>query len=124
MSQFPSPAQDYVLNDLKLDAYFKPNPPATSLRRMHKLDDSMIDIGIMPNCILIIDNSLDAKDGCRVYAVVDRCKLVKTFFEFKQHVELHSQNLIKNYPPIVLLKGEGDWQIIGFVTAYAFKFKY
>ncbi len=124
MSQFPSPAQDYVLNDLNLDLYLKPNPPATSLKRLHHQDDSMVDIGMMPSCILVIDNSLDPKNGCWVYAVVDRQKIAKTFYEYKQHIELHSENEIKNYPPIVLLKSESDWHIIGVITAYVFKFKY
>jgi len=124
MSQFPSPAQDYLLSDLKLDLYLKPNPPATSLKRMHKQDDSMIGVGIMPGCILVVDNSVETKNGCRVYAVVHTNKLVKTFYEYDLHIELHSENEFKNYPPIVLLKGEGDWHIIGVITAYVFKFKY
>ncbi len=122
MSQFPSPAQDYELNDLKLDLYLKPNPPATSLRRMHKSDDSMTGVGIMPNCILVIDNSADLKNGKRVYAVVDAEKLVKTFYDLGDRVELHSENENKNYPPITLMKGVGDWHIIGVITAYVFKF--
>lgn len=122
MSQFPSPAQDYELNDLSLDSYLKPNPPATCLRRLHKNDDSMIGVGIMPNCILVIDNSLNAKDGEPVYAVVDSEKLVKTFYNLGDHVELHSENPTKNYPPIQLWEG-GDWHIIGVVTFSVFKFK-
>lgn len=122
MSQFPSPAQDYELNDLKFDLYLKPNPPATCLRRMHKNDDSMTGVGIMPNCILVIDNSVDAKDGKRVYAVVESEKLVKTFYDLGDHVELHSENESKNYPTITLVKGEGDWHIIGVITAYVYRF--
>ena len=124
MSQFPSPAQDYLLNDLSLDVYLKPNPPATSFKRLHKHDDSMVGVGIMPNCILVVDNSIDPVNGCWVYAVVDRQKLAKTFYEYDLHIELHSENKSKKYPPIILLKGEGDWHIIGVITAYVFKFKY
>lgn len=124
MSQFPSPAQDYLLNDLSLDVYLKPNPPATSLKRLHKHDDSMVGVGIMPDCILVVDNSINPVNGCWVYAVVDRQKLAKTFYEYDLHIELHSENEVKNYPPMILLKGEGDWHIIGVITAYAFKSKY
>lgn len=124
MSQFPSPAQDYELNELRLDLYLKPNPPATSLKRLHKLDDSMVGIGMMPGCILIIDNSVNLKNGCWVYAIVDRQKLAKTFYEYEYHIELHSENETKKYPPIILLKGQGDWHIIGVITAYVFKSKY
>ncbi len=124
MSQFPSPAQDYLLNKLSLDLYLMPNPPATSLKRMHKQDDSMVGVGIMPDCILIVNNSIDPINGCWVYAVIDRKKIAKTFYEYDRHIELHSENESKNYPPIILLKGEGDWHIIGVITAYVFKSKY
>lgn len=122
MSQFPSPAQDYELNTLSLEIYLKPNPPATSLRRMHKLDDSMVDVGIMPDCILVIDNSVELENGRRVYAVVDRQKLVKTYYEIDDHVELHSENATRDYRPLVLMKG-GDWQIIGVVTFSVYRCK-
>lgn len=123
MSQFPSPAQDYVLNELSLDEHLRPNRPATSLKRLHKKDDSMVSAGIMPSSILVINNAIELMNGCWVYAVVERAKLVRTYYKKKHHIELHSENINKNYPPIYLEEG-GDWEIIGVVTASVIIFKF
>ena len=84
----------------------------------------MIGEGIMPNSIIAVNNALDPFDGCWVYAIVERKKHVKIFFDKKHHVELHSNNESKNYPIIYLTKGEGDWVIVGVVTASVLQFKF
>lgn len=124
MSQFPSPAQDYVLNDLSLDKLLRPNWPATSLKRMHKGDDTMVSEGIMPNSIIVVNNSIEPVNGCWVYAIVDRQKMVRTFYKKKHLIELHPGNINKNYPVTYLIEGEGDWVIIGVVTSSVLIFKF
>jgi DNA polymerase V len=122
MSQFPSPARDFLLNDLNLDTRLRPNRPASAIRRMHKYDDSMVDAGIMPNSIMVIDNSLDPQDGDPVYAIVDREKLVRSYYFRKTYIELLAENEIKKYPPTYLYEG-GDWEIVGVVRASVIEFK-
>lgn len=122
MSQFPSPARDYLINDLNLDTRLRPNRPATALRRLHKNDDSMVRVGIMPNCIMVIDNSLDPQDGDPVYAIVDRKKMVRSYYFKKTYIELQAENETKNYPSTYLYEGD-DWEIVGVVRASVVEFK-
>jgi DNA polymerase V len=124
MSQFPSPAQDYELNLLSLDRLLRPTPACIDYKRLHEKDDSMIGEGIMPGSIIVVNNALYAKDRCWVYAIVDRQKIVRTFFEKAHHIELHPNNPFKDYPIIHLPKGEGDWVIIGVVTASVLQHKF
>ncbi len=123
MSQFPSPAREYELDDLSFDKYLKPNPPATFLRRMHKFDDSMIDIGLLPNCIVIIDNSLPHKPGYPALIAYNGKEIIKILrIKNRVLVELQSSNEEKNYPPITFNDGD-QVEVLGMVTASVFKYK-
>lgn len=69
-SRFPSPAQDYEQEELDLNKHLINNPPATFLYRVGNMQDSMIDAGIQPNCILIVDRSITPKSSHIVIAEV------------------------------------------------------
>ena len=58
---FPSPASDYEAEDFDLNSYFVRNRSATFVVKMQ--GEALIDAGIMPNDILIVDRSLDPKPG-------------------------------------------------------------
>ena len=66
---FPSPAEDYVEGALDLNRHLVRHPAATFFVRV--AGDSMINAGIHTGDILIVDRSLEARDGKVVIAVVD-----------------------------------------------------
>ena len=76
---FPSPAQDYI--DLKIDLNKEliANPSTTFYGRVRGV--SMLDAGISNGDILIIDKSIEPKDGDTVVCFIDgefTLKYIKT----------------------------------------------
>lgn len=114
-SRFPSPAQDYEQEELDLNKHMVTNPPATFFHRVGNSYDSMIDVGILPNSILVVDRSITPKSSHIVLAVVDRELLVKRLYKWKGAIELRSENKEKNYPPITFKEGE-ELIVYGVVT--------
>ena len=114
-SRFPSPAQDYEQEELDLNKHLINNPPATFLYRVGSTQDSMIDAGIQPNCLLIVDRSITPKSSHIVIAVVDGESMVKRLYKWRGMVELRSENKDKNYPPIVFQEGQ-ELIVSGVVT--------
>lgn len=66
---FPSPASDYVQNRIDLNTLLIRHPASTYLVEVE--GESMIDIGIYPNDILVVDRSLTATNKDIVIALVD-----------------------------------------------------
>lgn len=66
---FPSPAQDYVENALDLNELCIKHPAATYFVRA--TGESMLDVGIFPNDILIVDRALTPRSGDVVIAAID-----------------------------------------------------
>lgn len=66
---FPSPAQDYIEGSLDLNEYLVPHPTSTFFIRVDGF--SMINAGIHPEDILIVDRSLDAANNRIIVAVYD-----------------------------------------------------
>ena len=66
---FPSPADDYLERDLDLNEYFVKHETATYYLRVS--GDSMENAGIRHNDLLVVDKSLEARDGSIVVAVID-----------------------------------------------------
>ena len=114
-SRFPSPAQDYEQEELDLNKHLINNPPATFLYRVGNSQDSMIDAGIQPNCLLIVDRSITPKSSHIVIAEVDGESMVKRLYKWRGLVELRSENKDKNYPPIVFQEGQ-ELVVSGVVT--------
>jgi DNA polymerase V len=75
-SGFPSPARDYLEHDLDLNGHLIRNPAATFFVRMD--GDSMIQAGIHPQDLLIVDRSRDPKQGSVVLATFQGEFLVRT----------------------------------------------
>lgn len=105
-SRFPSPAQDYEQEELDLNKHMVTNPPATFFYRVGNSYDSMIDIGILPNALLVVDRSITPKSSHIVLAEVDRELVVKRLYKWKGVVELRSENKERSYPPITFKEGE------------------
>lgn len=120
-SRFPSPAQDYEQEELDLNKHLVKNPPATFYYCVGDSCDSMIDVGIHPKALLIVDRSINPKSSHIVVAVVDGEEVVKRLYKWRNVIELRSENKEKNYPPIVLTEGQ-ELVIEGVVTANVNKF--
>ena len=120
-SRFPSPAQDYEQEELDLNKHLVKNPPATFYYNVGDSYDSMIDVGIYPKALLIVDRSINPKSSHIVVAVVEGEEVVKRLYKWRNVVELRSENKEKNYPPIVFLEGQ-ELVIEGVVTANVNKF--
>ena len=85
---FPSPATDYVEDDLDLNGYLIKNQPATFIIRVQ--GRSMIDANIYDGDLLIVDRSLNPKNYSIVVANVNEELVVKTFIKEKDQSFLAS----------------------------------
>ncbi len=93
---FPSPADDYLEGKLDLNDYLIINPASTFLVRV--TGDSMINSGIYSGDLLIVDRSLEPKDGNIVIAVIDGELTVKKLRFIKNKLTLVPEN--PKYKPI------------------------
>ncbi len=107
---FPSPASDYCERSLDLNELCITKPAATYFVRAS--GDSMIDAGISPGDVLVVDRSLEARHGDVVIAEYGGELTVKRL-ELKPTVRLMPMN--KNYLPLLIPEGE-DLQVFGVVT--------
>ncbi|MDI1308232.1 MAG: translesion error-prone DNA polymerase V autoproteolytic subunit [Methylotenera sp.] len=115
MSKFASPAQDYVQQKLDLNKHLITNPPATYLFTVGKSYDSMIDVGIQPGALLIVDRSITPKSSHIVLADIEGELIVKRLYKWRNVIELRSENKDKNYPAITFTEGQ-ELLIWGVVT--------
>ncbi len=74
---FPSPATDYVEDDIDLNTHLIKNIPSTFLIRVQ--GKSMNKVGIHDGDILIVDKSLNPKNFSTVVVNVNEELVVKTF---------------------------------------------
>lgn len=108
---FPSPAEDYIEGKLDLNTHLVKHPAATFFVKV--AGDSMIDAGIHPGDILIVDRSLEPTDKKVVIAIVDNDLTVKRIRIKNNKVFLAPEN--NNYPPIQINENM-NFEIWGVVT--------
>ena len=85
---FPSPATDYVEDDIDLNAHLIKNIPSTFLIRVQ--GKSMNSIGIHDGDLLVVDRSLNPKNFSTVIANINEELVVKTFIKEKEQSFLFS----------------------------------
>ena len=85
---FPSPATDYVEDDIDLNAHLIKNIPSTFLIRVQ--GKSMNNIGIHNEDLLVVDRSLDPKNFSTIIANVNEELVVKTYIKEKNQSFLTS----------------------------------
>lgn len=107
---FPSPASDYCERTLDLNELCISKPAATYFVRAE--GESMVDAGIFPGDVLVVDRSLEARHGDVVIAEYGGELTVKKL-ELKPVVRLMPMN--RNYLPLVIPEGD-DLAIFGVVT--------
>ncbi len=112
---FPSPATDYVQNRIDLNTLLIHSPTTTYLVEVE--GDSMIDIGIYPNDILIVDRSISARNKDIVIALVDDGFTAKQLI-LGEHIILRAHN--KSYADIVV---KGSLELFGVVVSSIRRFK-
>ena len=111
---FPSPATDYVEDDIDLNAHLIKNIPSTFLIRVQ--GKSMNNIGICDGDLLVVDRSLNPKNFSTVIVNVNEELVVKSFIKEKEQSFLTSGseklkdkiNLIEN--PEILI-----WGVVTYV---------
>ena len=74
---FPSPATDYIEDDIDLNTHLIKNIPSTFLIRVQ--GKSMNKVGIHNDDLLVVDRSLDPKNFSTVVANVNEELIVKNF---------------------------------------------
>jgi DNA polymerase V len=87
---FPSPADDYIERHLDFNKEFIPHPAATFF--LKATGESMVDAGIFPNDILLVDKSLTPRTGDIVIAAIDGELTVKRLYKTAQKVQLMPAN--------------------------------
>ena len=85
---FPSPATDYIEDDVDLNSYLIKNSPATFIIRVQ--GRSMNNVGIYDGDLLIVDRSINPKNLSTVIANVNEELVVKTFLKEKDNNYLTS----------------------------------
>ena len=108
---FPSPAADYIENDIDLAAHLVSKPLSTYLVRV--VGNSMIDAYIPPNALLVVDKSLTPKNNQIIVASVDGDFTVKRFIKNSSGVRLMPAN--KAFLPIPITEFM-DFKVWGTVT--------
>ena len=111
---FPSPATDYIEDDIDLNTHLIKNIPSTFLIRVQV--KSMNKVGIHDGDLLVVDRSLNPKNFSTVVANVNEELVVKTFVKEKNQSFLTSGssdikdkiNLTEN-PEIVI------WGVVTYV---------
>ena len=115
---FPSPAEDHVEKRIQPNSFLIENENATFCLRVK--GDSMIEVGIFDNDILIVDRSRNAQVGDIILAVLDGDFTVKTLGHTNTGPCLIPAN--KNYSVISIKEGQ-HFEIWGVVTGSMRKFK-
>ena len=109
---FPSPATDYIEEDIDLNVHLIKNVPATFIIRVH--GKSMVDVGINDGDLLVVDKSLTPKNFSTVIANVHDELVVKSFVQDKDKKFLTSGS--KEFVDRILINEEEDVFIWGVVT--------
>jgi len=93
---FPSPAEESLLDTVSLEDFLITRPDCTFMLRVD--GDSMIDAGILPNDIVLIERGRSAGNGDIVIACVDGEWTMKYYYKTGRDVRLEPAN--KNYATI------------------------
>ena len=109
---FPSPATDYVEDDIDLNGHLIKNIPSTFLIRVQ--GKSMDDVGIHDGDLLVVDRSLDPKNFSTVIVNINEELVVKSFLREKNETFLTSGS--KKSEDKINLTENSEISIWGVVT--------
>ncbi len=109
---FPSPATDYIEEDVDLNIHLIKNVPATFIIRVQ--GKSMTDVGIYDGDLLVVDKSLKPKNFSTVVANVHDELVVKNFVKEKDEQFLTSSS--KKIEDKIIINNDSEIFIWGVVT--------
>ena len=105
---FPSPATDYVQDEIDLNNELIKNPPATFLIRVQ--GNSMTDHKIINGDLLVVDRSLNLKNDCIAIIYFNKELVVKNI------IKENNNFYIKNKLEKTLINENSDINVWGIVT--------
>lgn len=108
---FPSPAADYIQEEIDLNQHLRPRPLSTFIIRVK--GDSMSEAFIPDGSLLIIDRSLKPVSNMIVLAVLNSELVLKRFIKNSSGIRLMPAN--PKYQPIPITE-DMDFRIWGTVT--------
>jgi DNA polymerase V len=108
---FPSPADDYLESTLDLNEHLVARPNSTFMVRVQ--GDSMIDVGIFPNSLLVIDRSITPKSKDIVLAIVDGQFTIKRFLRKTDGIYLAPEN---NKYKVHKIREDQEFEVWGVVA--------
>ena len=109
---FPSPATDYIEEDVDLNIHLIKNVPATFIIRVQ--GKSMMEVGIYDGDLLVVDKSLKPKNFSTVVANVHDELVVKNFVKEKDKQFLTSNS--KKIEDKIIINNDSEIFIWGVVT--------
>ena len=109
---FPSPATDYVEDDVDLNSYLIKNIPSTFLIRVQ--GKSMNKVGVHDGDLLIVDKSLNPKNFSTVIVNINDELVVKTFI--KENNQSFLTSVSKEIKDKINLNNNPEILIWGVVT--------
>jgi SOS regulatory protein LexA len=112
---FPSPAEEELIDTITLDEYLIKNKEATYMLKVS--GDSMIDAGIKPGDIVLVERNRNPKSGDIVIAEVDSNWTMKYFRKSGNRITLFPGN--KKFKPII---PKTELNIAAVVTAVVRKY--
>ena len=105
---FPSPATDYVQDEIDLNSELIKNPPATFLIRVQ--GNSMTEHKITSGDLLVVDRSLNLKNDCIAIINFNNELVVKNI------VKENNNFYLKNKAEKILINESSDINVWGVVT--------
>lgn len=108
---FPSPAEDYVEKTLDLNELCIQHPAATFFVRVQ--GESMVEAGIFPDDVLVVDRSLRATHGDIIIASLESEMTVKQLHLIPPPVRLLPRNPAYHS---ILIEGDMVMEVFGVVT--------
>ena len=105
---FPSPATDYVQDEIDLNSELIKNPPATFLIRVQ--GNSMTEHKITSGDLLVVDRSLNLKNDCIAIINFNNELVVKNI------IKENNNFYIKNKEDKTLINENSDINVWGIVT--------
>jgi DNA polymerase V len=108
---FPAPADEHIDDRIDLNEYLIHRPESTFLVRA--TGNSMIGAGIHPDDILVVDRSIEPKNGKIVIVAINGELTVKRLLKTKDKIQLLPENV--DFEPISILDSD-DLHIWGVVT--------
>lgn len=113
---FPSPAEEELFEYISLEEWLIRNPNSTFLIKVY--GESMLEAGILPGDLVLVDRGLSPQNGDIVVAEVDGEWTMKYFRKQGEEIVLAPAN--PDYPAI---KPKGSFNIFGVVVGVVRKYR-